>query len=381
MKKNNLRVLVLFLILVLAVFLVPKISGKGNGFLPRPSDSSASGKKKVLYYQHPMRPDITSPVPSKDEMGMDYTPVYEEGSAAHEGSAVEGHAAITISPERQQLIGVQTARAESVPLFLTIRAAGRVAHDPELYNFLVEYREAVAAKKQLAESPLAEVRERAESLVRSVEFKLKHLGLTQEQMQGLLASEGGNHNLILPADSAWVYAEIYEYESELVAPGQTAEITTPAFPGKIFSGTVKTVDPILNMMSRTLKVRIFVPEAKGILRPEMFVDVLLKAPLGTKLAIPADAVLDSGRTKFVFVDQGEGRLEPREIKVGHEADGYYEVLEGLREGEAVVSSANFLIDSESRLRGAVKSFAPAKKENENSSSAASNSQSGHPHPS
>lgn len=312
----------------------------------------SQGRGKLLYYRHPMRPDITSPKPAKDEMGMNYVPIYE-GEESQGGSMVSGHGEATISPERQQLIGVQKAVVDEIPLTSSIRTVGRVAYDPELYNTFTEYREALAAREKVKDSPLPEVKERADALVRSVEFKLKLTGISESQFQELMKSKE-DASLLLPSDKAWVYADIYEYETGLVKPGQMAKITTPALPRAQFEGKILTVDPVLNAMSRTLKVRIQVENKDSALKPEMYVDVEILADLGTKLAIPENALLDTGERQLVFVDKGEGKIEPREVKVGYEANGYYEVLEGLSKGETVISSANFLVDSESRLRAAAK---------------------------
>jgi hypothetical protein len=323
-----------------------------------PKDTSV-GKRKILYYHHPMRPEITSPKPAKDEMGMDYTPVYEGEEEGVGAVTVPGHAEITITPERQQLIGVQTAVVQEIPLTLTIRAVGRVAYDPELYNAFSEYKEALAAQKKVENNPLPEVRERAEALVRSAELKLKLMGIQESRIEEFLKANEGATSLLLPQETAWVYAEIYEFESGLVSPGQVVRISTPALPRMRFEGKVKTVDPILNAMSRTLKVRVEVPNPEKVLKPEMFVDAAIEVPLGTKLAIPEEALFDTGETQLVFVDRGEGRIEPRKVQVGYEAGGYYEVLSGLTKGEKVISSANFLIDSESRLRAAARGFGGA----------------------
>ncbi len=281
--------------------------------------------------------NITSPTPAKDEMGP-----------------VPGHGDVMISSERQQLIGVQKAVVEERPLILTIRTVGRVAYDPELYNLFTEYREAVRAREKLKDSPLPEVRERAEALLRSTEFKLKLSGIGQEELSELRKTGENHSNLLLPSNTAWVYADIYEYETGLVKPAQMAKITTPALPGIQLEGKIKTLGPVLNAMSRTLKVRIEVDNKDEVLKPEMFVDVAIQVDLGTRLAIPEDAILDTGERQLTFIDKGEGRIEPREVKVGYAADGYYEVLKGLSAGEKVISSANFLIDSESRLRAAAK---------------------------
>jgi Cu(I)/Ag(I) efflux system membrane fusion protein len=180
-------------------------------------------------------------------------------------------------------------------------------------------------------------------------------------MTELLKGDQENSNLLLPTETAWVYGEIYEYEMKLVRPGQMAQITTQALPGMTFEGKVIAIDPIVNAMSRTLKVRIEVENKDKSLTPEMYVDVVIEAPLGEKLAIPEDALFDMGDKQFVFVVKDEGRFVPTEIKVGHEADGHYEVLKGLMEGEKVITSSNFLIDSESRFRAAAQGAGGTKK--------------------
>lgn len=328
------------------------------------SEVTSEGKRKILFYRHPMRPDVTSPTPATDEMGMDYIPVYEEDLGGP--TSVPGHAEIVVSPERQQLIGVQTVLVEARPLQVTIRAVGRVAYDPELYSVIEEYRQAARAYEKVKESPLPEVRERGEALLAAAELKLRLAGLNETQMKAWIETDQESVNLLLPSETVWVYADIYEYETHLVRPGLAARITSPALPGMRFEGQVKTVDPVLNAMTRTLRVRLEVPNPEAALKPEMFVDVTLEAPLGTRLAIPEDALFDAGESRLVFVDKGEGHLAPREVEIGHEADGFFEVLSGLSQGEKVIRSANFLIDSESRLRSAVAGFDGGQKKTEGS---------------
>lgn len=319
-----------------------------------------SGEKgKILYYRNPMRPDVTSPKPAKDDMGMDYIPVYEEGNSSFSETHIPGHADVFISPERQQLIGVQTAVAEERPLAMTIRTVGRVAYDPELYSVLSEYREAVAAQQKMKDSPLPEVRERADALVRAAALKLKLLGFSDSQTAELVKTGEQAGNLLLSSETAWVYADIYEYEAGAVQLGQSAQITSASFPGIRLNGIVKSIDAVFNAATRTLRARIETSDPDKVLKPEMFVDVVIDVPLGRKLAIPEEALFQAGETQLVFVDKGEGHFEPRRIQVGHEAGGYYEVLSGLSAGEKIVRSANFLIDSESRFRAAAQGFKEA----------------------
>ncbi|MBI5629378.1 MAG: efflux RND transporter periplasmic adaptor subunit [Elusimicrobia bacterium] len=309
-------------------------------------------KGQVLYYRHPMRPEVSSPVPKKDEMGMDYVPVYAEEERAAE--TVPGQATTVISAERRQMIGMKSAPVERRDLRVTVRASGRVAYDPDLYNALAEYREAARARGKVKDSPYPDVHERAEALVRAAYLRLRQMGLSESQIEESVKSEQPL-NLLLgsPGGAVWVYAQIYEYEIGLVKPGQAVTITTPAYPGKKFHGRIKAVDPILSAETRSLKARVEVPNPEGLLKLEMFVNAVIQVEMGRRLAIPEEAVIDTGERSVAFVDLGEGRIEPREVAVGREADGYYELLSGVQEGEKVVTSAQFLIDSESKLKAAM----------------------------
>jgi membrane fusion protein, copper/silver efflux system len=307
-----------------------------------------------LFYRHPMRPDVTSPAPAKDEMGMDYVPVYET-EATNPGS-VPGHAGFTLSPERQQLIGVTRAAVERRRLDSEIRAVGTVAYDPALYQAIVEYREALTAKRQLGAAALSEARSGADAIVRAATLRLRQLGIAEAQLPEIAAAAHGPADLLLPGKSAWVYAQVYEYEMDSVHPGQAVTITASAQPPRTYAGRVVAVDPILNTVSRTARVRITVPTPDASLRPESFVHATIHVPSDEVTAVPADAVLHSGGRDIVFVVSGGGTFEPRTVQLGREAGGYYEVLDGLRDGEQVVTSANFLIDSESRFRAAVAAF-------------------------
>ena len=315
----------------------------------------AGGGRTIAFYRHPMRPDVTSPVPAKDEMGMDYVPVYTDELQGG-SSGVPGHAPFTLSPARQQLIGVRRARVERRPLTVAIRAIGTVAYDPELYQAVVEYRQAVRARAQLAQSTVPEALSGAEGLVRAAAVKLRQKGISEAQLAQVARGEGDPTNLLLPGKTVWVYAQVYEYELGLVHPGQTLTITAPSLPGRRFTARVTSIDPILDPMTRTARVRALVSTPAADLRPESFVDVSIEAPLGRRLAVPEDAVLDTGTRRIVFVVRGEGEFEPRAVELGRDAQGFYEVLSGLQEGEEVVVAANFLIDSESRFRSALRSF-------------------------
>jgi membrane fusion protein, copper/silver efflux system len=161
---------------------------------------------------------------------------------------------------------------------------------------------------------------------------------------------------LLPGKEVWVYAQVYEYELDRVHAGQMATITSPSSPGHSYTAKVVAVDSILNPTTRTARARILVVTPEQNLRPQAFVQVKIEVALGNKLAVPFDAVLDTGEHQIVFVVKEPGTFEPRSVKLGTQADGYYEVLSGLEAGDEVVTSANFLIDSESRFRSALAAY-------------------------
>jgi hypothetical protein len=320
--------------------------------------AGAAKERKPLFYRHPMRPDVTSPTPAKDEMGMDYVPVYPD-EAGSTGSNVPGRAGFVLSTERQQLIGVTRARVELRDLTADLRAVGRIAYDPELYQSIVEYREAVAARHQIGTSPLHEAVRGADAVVRAAALKLRQRGITEEVLRSVAPEGRDPVNLLLPGKSGWIYVQVYEYEVDLVQPGQEMDVTASSAPGKVFTARVVSVDPILDAATRTVRVRALVSTPEAGLRPESFVNVRIHVPFGHRLAVPKDAVMDTGEHQIVFVVRGAGEFTPRAVSLGREAEDAYEVLSGLEPGEEVVTSANFLIDSESRFRAALATFGKA----------------------
>jgi hypothetical protein len=321
----------------------------------QPREKASNGTSKIAFYRHPMRADVISETPAKDEMGMDYNPVYED-EVGGKASAVPGHAPFTLTAERQQLIGVTKERVERRELAVDIHAVGRVAYDPMLYQAIVEYREALRSRAGTKESPWAEAREGSTSVVRSAVLKLRQQGLSDAQIAALASEKEAPTNLLLPDDTAWVYAQVYEYEAPLIEPGQPVEITVPSPPRRRYEAKVTAVDPILNPTTRTVRVRMLVPTPDKSLRPESFVKVVIHVPMGVTLAVPRNAVLNTGGGQIVFVVGSGGTFEPRAVTLGRGAQEYYEVLAGLAEGDEVVTSANFLIDSESRFRAAIAAF-------------------------
>lgn len=328
--------------------------------IPAPNPQSAQAQvqpkeRKILFYRHPMRPDVTSKIPSKDEMGMDFIPVYEDEITG--GSpGIQGHAPVRISTERQQRIGVTTETVERRDLRREIRTVGRVAFDPELYNAMAEYREAISAKERIKNSPWPTAKEGADALIRSSALKLRLMGLSDQQIEQIGKNQSDSLNLLLPGKKVWVYAQVYEYEIDLLRIGQEIVVTTSSMPGRVFHGTIRSIDPVLNPTTRTARVRAEIRTPQERLRPESFVNIKIQIPLGKGLAVSDNSILDTGETQIVFVKKGEGEFEPRSVEIGREAQGYVEILKGLQEGEEVVTSANFLIDSESRFKSALDAF-------------------------
>ena len=311
--------------------------------------AAAPAERKILYYRNPMQPSITSPVPMKDSMGMDYVAVYEDEV---QGSGVPGQAMVQMSAAREQSIGVRVSRVERRDMEEPVRASARVAYDPGLYSAIVEHQEAVAGVHK--ERASSEMKTEAESTVRASTLRLRQMGLSEDQIEKAGNPGFDPSNLLLgrAGGKVWVYADLYDYESALVKPGQRAELTSQAFPGLTFKGIVRAVDSVINAETRTLRARIETPNPDGDLKPEMYMSAVIHASIGRGLAIPESALMDTGTRQLVFVQKEPGHYEPRQVKVGRLAGSYYEVLSGLQEGETVVTSANFLLDSESKLKAA-----------------------------
>ena len=151
----------------------------------------------------------------------------------------------------------------------------------------------------------------------------------------------------------WVISDIYVYELPLVKVGHPAKISLSFLPGKEFTSKIDYIYPLLAGETRTAKVRFIIPNPGGQLKPQMFTNVEIKIDLGKRLGIPEDAVIDTGTRKVVYVDKGEGYFEPRDVTLGLQGEGVVEVTKGLQAGEKVAAAANFLIDSEAKLKGVV----------------------------
>jgi Cu(I)/Ag(I) efflux system membrane fusion protein len=375
-----------------------------------------TGERRIAFYRSPMDAKQTSHAPKKDEMGMDYLPVYEDEALAG-GASVEGLATVQIDPARQQIIGLRTAPVTAGPVGGSWRTTGRVAVDetrvhhvnvkvegfvervyvdfvgkavrageplfslysPELLSLQTEYLLALKMRQDLAAGALADS---GEELVASARERLKLWDLPDsaiEQLErtrkpvkavtlyapmtGVVTKKEVVHGHKLTAgdmpyeitdlSQVWVLADVYESDLAKTRIGMPATLSLQAYPNKSFSGRVLFIDPVLDPKTRTAKVRIAFANPMGELRPEMFGEVTLRAQSREGLRVPADAVIDSGTKKVVFVSLGDGKFQPRAVKLGAADGDQAEVVEGLAAGEQVVVRANFLVDSESRLKASL----------------------------
>ena len=379
--------------------------------------------RKLLYYRNPMGLPDTSPTPKKDPMGMDYIAVFEgeddpgsAGDAAHLTLSTEKvqklgvrteaaqlrtlerlvRAAGRVEPDERRLYAV-TAKFEGYVEQLLVNSTGQPvskgqtlfeAYSPELVSAQREY--AIAAQgveslkdaggpaltgmRQLAQSSLqrlknwdiseAQIKTLAQSgqSKRSLSFLAPASGLVMEKkaVQGMRFMPGDTLYQIADLSSVWVIADVFEQDLALVKTGASAQVSINAYPDKRFKGTVSYIYPTLKPETRTVPVRVELANPGLLLKPGMFAQVELSAPTQAKgVTVPLSAVIDSGTRQVVLVQQGAGRFEPREVKLGARNDQHVQVLQGVKEGEQVVVAANFLIDAESNLKAALGGFAPA----------------------
>ncbi|HEX3531666.1 MAG TPA: efflux RND transporter periplasmic adaptor subunit [Thermoanaerobaculia bacterium] len=418
MKSINPIVRLISLLALLAILVIVAMTLSGCG------DREAAAKP--LYYRNPMDPKITSPVPAKDSMGMDYVPVYAETAApaapkapAPTAGEVPGFAPVKMDDSELRLSGVQTAVAERQVLRRTLRAVGVVAADesrvrhvhtkisgwieklsvssmgqqvragepllaiysPQILATEEEYLRARETAGRFAASSIPEVRRGGEDLLtaarrrlelfdvpRSLIARIEKTGKPErtvtlpapfsgyvtgkEVFEGMEVQPGLDLLIITDLSRVWVEADFYESESRALTVGRTATVTLPNDPGVHLTARIDYVYPTLDPQSRTLKARLELPNPRMILKPGMYVDVMPEIEATEGVVVPGSAVIDSGLRKVVFVDQ-DGVLAPREVTVGAADDGKVIVLSGLQAGERVAVRANFLLDSESRLRAAV----------------------------
>jgi Cu(I)/Ag(I) efflux system membrane fusion protein len=402
---------------------------RGDGHGPGAPGLDAPGKRggkerKVLFYRNPMNPSITSPAPAKDEMGMDYVPVYED-----EGEEAAGQGAtVSIDPGVAQNMNVHLERVERRDLRREIRTVGYLEYDqqkmvsvttkyqgwvekvfvnyigepvkagqplfriyaPDLVQTQQDLLSALAFARRMEQAP-EEAQRRARSLVDSARQRLAYWDIAPAQIERLISSGDVLRTLSVtaPADgvvmkrmdglegmavrpgmeifhladlsSLWLSVEIFEDQLAWLRPGSEARISLSYFPGETFTGRVRFVEPQVTEKTRTVPLRLEVPNQGGRLRSGMYATVRFQPVVAKDVVVaPELAVLRTGERNVVVVQTGKGRFAPREVVLGRRGEGSVEVTSGLSERDEIVTSAQFLIDSESNLREALLKMVAAK---------------------
>jgi hypothetical protein len=391
--------------------------------VPMQPAAAAGGPRKILYYRSPMDPSIRSEVPRKDAMGMDFVPVYEDEATSpvvagramvalsperrqllgvRSEAVTRRHLDRTIrtvgrvAMDERRLHHVHT-KYEAYVENLYVNFIGQMVrkgdhlaalYAPELVATQQEYLLAYRAQQRLAASAIPSVAKGGSDLLEAARQRLLFWDVSPEdiaalertgqvqrtvdlhaELPGYVLQKSAVHGMrVTPADilfdiadlsAVWILADVYESDLATVELGMAAEVTLPYQPGRTWRGTVAFVNPLVEPGTRTVKVRIEVANGDYALKPDMFADVVLRRELGDALFVPESAVLKPGERQIVFVDLGDGRLAPREIVTGARVAGGYAVLSGIVEGDQVVTSANFLIDSESSLKAALSALGAA----------------------
>ncbi len=331
--------------------------------------SNPQGQQKVgattkSLYQCPMHPKVTSRKKNQtcSVCGMDLVGVQSDKaeSAGSSGQAqpteLSTHAPFKLSMKKMQMIGVQKQKVVKKVLFKKIKAAGSIAYDPELFTASSEYQEALKQYLRQKNSPLVEIKQSARETLRAAKIRLKVLGLSNSQIKAINPYKSLSEDLLITNKNKkpLIYADVYESDLPFIKPGQSVEVSASFLQGRAMTGKVQSVDRIINRETRTARVRILLNTTTVQVRPDSYVDVVIYSPVGEHLSVPFDAVLDTGLQAIVFVVKDQGRFEPRKVLISMRAGNDLGIGSGVKEGEEVVTSANFLIDSESRLRAVIR---------------------------
>jgi membrane fusion protein, copper/silver efflux system len=391
---------------------LPVYEDQEVSFEPAKKRPIAGGPRRVLYYRNPMGLPDTSPVPKKDWMGMDYIPVYE-------GEEQDDPNIVRVSLDKVQRSGVRTEAIESRVIVRPVRAVGTVEHDesrltivtmrsdgfiedlvvnrigqhvhageplfrvysPDIQRAQIDLivamrsvqrgvlgadadRQLEGAMQRLRnlgvpESRIREVREKGVN-PRTIDWLSPARGDVIEKriINGQRVRAGDELYRIADHSHVWVIADVAESDLAAVRIGTRAAVTFRADLTQPVEGEVTFIYPELRSQTRTGRVRIEVPNPDGRLKVDMYADVVFHAGADEPpvIALPISAVIDSGSRQVALIARGEGRFEPRLVKLGRRGDGYVEVLDGVARGEEVVTSATFLIDAESNLKAALRAF-------------------------
>ena len=385
-------------------------------------DESTSDSKEILYYRAPMDPTYISPKPGKSPMGMDLIPVYKGGetfgaTVKINPSTIQNIGVRTAYAVQRDLhqdirtigrIDYDEAKMTQVHTKFTgwvektyVNTTGQKVkkgdilleiYSPQLVTAQEEYvdiyQRLLNAKKgnrtsavENLKRTLSSTRKRLENfdisgdqidrlekdqtIRKTLKIRSPFSGIVEKKhvQDGMEVKPGMNLYSISNISSVWVYADIYEYEVPWIQVGQNAKMALSYIPGEEFFGKVEYVYPYLDSKTRTLKVRLSFPNEDNMLKPGMYANInISSAPVKDAIAVPMEAVMYSGARNLVFIALGEGRFAPRDIIVGIESgDGYYEITEGLEAGETVVTSAQFLLDSESKLQESIAKMLASRK--------------------
>ena len=368
--------------------------------------TTVAADRKIKFYRNPMGLPDTSPIPKKDPMGMDYIPVYE-GEDSDDGS-------VKLSPGKIQRTGVKSEPAMPRVIRTAIRAPGTIQLDErrvsvismrseswvqkvanvttgtrvskgqplmEIYSPLVssaaaEYIATINSKTtggsgaygrgsrqrltnlDVPEAAIAAM-EKSGTVPIAIEWSAPRDGIVLERnaIEGMRAQPGDVLFRVADTSVVWALIDVAERDLGALVVGQPVEVRARGFAGRQFTGKISVIYPQVNRETRTARVRVELANPDAALRPDMYVDAEIDTGAAQPvLAVPESAILDTGSRQAVFVEKGQGRFEPRDVKLGHRGGGYVEIREGIAEGEPVVVSANFLIDAESNLKAALKGF-------------------------
>jgi Cu(I)/Ag(I) efflux system membrane fusion protein len=401
----------------------PKKTPDGRDYRPVPASADVSfedeplaatatpkaADRKIKYYRNPMGLADTSPTPKKDSMGMDYIPVYE-GDDSDDGS-------VKLSPGKIQRTGAKSEPAAPRVIHTAVRAPGTIQLDerrvsvismrseswvqkiadvttgtrvakgqplmeiysPAISSAAAEYIATINSKTTGGSTiygrgsrqrlmnldvpePVIASMEKSGSVPMAIEWSAPRDGIVLERnaVEGMRAQPGDVLFRVADTSVVWALIDVAERDLGALSVDQPVIVRARSYPARQFAGRVAVIYPQVNRDTRTARIRIELQNTDSALLPDMYVDAEIDTgnpqPV---LTVPASAVMDTGSRQAVFVDKGEGRFEPREVKLGSRGDGYVEVRQGIADGEPVVVSANFLIDAESNLKAALKSFSDA----------------------
>ncbi|MCB0422881.1 MAG: efflux RND transporter periplasmic adaptor subunit [Bdellovibrionales bacterium] len=262
-------------------------------------------------------------------------------------------ASVKLSLNKQQMIGVKVYEVQEKNLFKSIKSPGRMAFDPELYTAQSEYLEALRQWNRVKNSPIADVKENTRQMIKSSKIRLKVMGLSDDQIQNLTQKGFQSEGLLVGGQDNIIYADVFEIDLPYIKENQSAQISANFLQGKTLPGKVISVDQVINPETRTAKVRIKLLKNDPSIRPESYVNATIFAPLGKHVAVPLEAIMDTGVDTYIFVKIGKGIFEPKKIRVVLETETEAAILGAIKPGDTVVVGANFLVDSESRLKSVI----------------------------